>query len=170
MKILFRALGSAGVLCVMSLWAAAQNPSVSTKYSDEQIEELIQRYQQADARDVFPEEALSQQLKKDFPAARDIEWETAAGIYKAEFEIKQKDYDACYDDAGNLLMYAFDVRLSEVPESVKNAAKAKYPKFKLDRDAKKIIRGKTTFYEVTAEKGETEIEALFDNTGRFVNN
>ncbi|MDR1984932.1 MAG: hypothetical protein LBQ28_08935 [Prevotellaceae bacterium] len=168
MKIIFKTLSIAGALFVMSLTAAAQNPAVSTKYSDEQIEKQIQSYYTANARDVFPDETLSLQLRKDFPTAYDIEWETAAGIYEAEFEIDRKDYKACYDADGNLLMYVFDIRLSEIPEIIRNTAKAKYPKFKFDRDAKKTIKGKNTFYEVTLEKGETEIEATFRSDGSFV--
>ncbi|MDR1937607.1 MAG: hypothetical protein LBQ73_03790 [Tannerellaceae bacterium] len=168
MKIIFKTWSITGSLFVMSLAAAAQTPAISTKYSDEQIETQIQRYHAADSRDVFPGEALSQQLKKDFPAAYDIEWEVAAGIYEAEFEIKWKDYKACYDAEGNLLMYTFDVRLSEVPAIVKNAAKAKYPQFKFDRDAQKILKGKNTFYQITMERGETEIETTFKSDGSFV--
>jgi hypothetical protein len=168
MKIIFKTWSMTGLLFVMSLTAAAQAPAISTNYSDEQIEMQIQRYHAADSRDVFPLEALSQRLKKDFPAAYDIEWEEAAGIYEAEFEIKRKDYKAYYDAEGNLLMYAFDIRLSEVPTIVTNAAKAKYPKFKLDRDAQKILKGKNTFYQITMERGETEIETTFKSEGGFV--
>jgi hypothetical protein len=168
MKFIFRQLSIVGALFVMNLTVAAQNPTVSTNYSDEQIEKQIQSYYAANARDVFPGEALSQQLKKDFPAAYDIEWETAAGIYEAEFEVNRKDYKACYDADGNLLMYAFDVRLSDIPTTIKNAAKVKYPKFKFDRDAEKIIKGTKVLYKVTMERGETEIEITFDSDGSFV--
>ncbi|MDR1973251.1 MAG: hypothetical protein LBQ31_01095 [Bacteroidales bacterium] len=164
MKIIF----IAGALLVMNLTATAQNPTVSTKYSDEKIESLIQSYHAADAHDIFPSETLSQKLKKDFPAARDIEWETAAGIYEAEFEIGWKDYKAYCDADGNLLMYTFDVRLSEVPDVIKNAAQTKHPDFRLNRDARKIIKGKKVLYEVTFEKGEVEIEATFNSNGSFV--
>jgi hypothetical protein len=167
MKIIIKTLSITGALLVMSLTSAARNPAVSTKYSDGQIETQIRSYRAANARDVFPNETLSQQLKKDFPTARDIEWETAAGIYEAEFEIKQNDYKAFYDADGNLLMYAFEIRLSEVPAIIRNAAKSKYPKFKLDRDAKKIVMGTKVLYRVTAESGETEIEATFNADGSF---
>ncbi|GHT58499.1 hypothetical protein AGMMS50239_03180 [Bacteroidia bacterium] len=168
MKSIFRTLSIAGALFVTSLTATAQTPAVSTKYSDEKIEELIQSYHTANAHDVFPKETLSQQLKKDFPAARDIEWETANEIYEAEFEIKWTDYKAFYDADGNLLMYIVDIRLSEVPAIIKNAAQTKYPGFRFDRDARKIIKGKKVLYQVTLEKRETEIEATFNSDGSFV--
>ncbi|MDR1866206.1 MAG: hypothetical protein LBR08_11630 [Bacteroidales bacterium] len=168
MKIMFGTWSIAGALFAMSLTAAAQNPALSTIYTDEQIEEQIQRYHKANAHEVFPDERLSKQLKKDFPAAHDVEWETADGIYEVEFEINRQDYKVWYDNVGNLLMYAFDVRLSEVPAVIRNAAKTKYPGFKLDRDAKKILRRKSVFYEITVEKGETEMEATFKDDGSFV--
>ena len=168
MKSILRTSSIAGALLVMSLTATAQTPAVSTKYSDEKIEELIQSYHAANARDVLPAATLSQQLKKDFPAALDIEWETAAGVYEAEFEVNRVDYNGFYDVDGNLLMYIFDVRLSEVPAGVKNAAKTKYPAFRFDRDARKIIKGKKTLWKVTLEKGESEIEATFNSDGSFV--
>jgi hypothetical protein len=139
------------------------------KYSDEQIETQIRSYRAANARDVlYPVGALSQQLKKDFPLSRDIEWETAAGIYEAEFEIRQRDYKAFYDEGGNLLMYAFEIRLSEVPSKIRDTAKSKYAGFKFDRDAKKTVMGTKVLYRVTVERGETEIEATFDSGGSFV--
>ncbi|WP_226995287.1 hypothetical protein, partial [Candidatus Symbiothrix dinenymphae] len=54
------------------------------------------------------------------------------------------------------------------PATIKNAAKTKYPAFRFDRDAKKIIKGKKVLYQVALEKRETEIEATFKSDGSFV--
>jgi hypothetical protein len=174
MKLIFRTSSIAGALLVMSLTATAQNPAISSKYldsvqyPDDKIEALIRDYRAANSRDVLPGEALAQQLKKDFPEARDIEWETAAGIYEAEFEISWRDCKAYYDAEGHLLMYSLDIRLSELPSAIKSAAKAKYQGFRFDRDVEKIIKGRSVLYKVTMEKGDTEIEATFKSDATFV--
>ncbi|MDR0710768.1 MAG: hypothetical protein LBF67_00265 [Prevotellaceae bacterium] len=174
MKLAIKSSSIAGALFAMSLTVTAQHPAISSKYQDtaqypdEKIEALIRNYHAAHSHDVFPSNALLQQLNKDFPAARDVEWETAAGIYEAEFEISWRDYKAYYDAEGHLLAYSFDIRLSELPPEIKSAAKAKYPNFRFSRDVEKSIKGRNIFYRVELERGETEVKATFTSDGSFV--
>ncbi len=167
MKTTFRILATS-MLLLLSQLITAQNPATSTKYTDAEVNNLIKKYQTSSSRDASPNAAVSQQFRKDFPASYDIDWEMGEQIYKVEFEIDRKDYNAYYDSLGNLLMYIFEIKLLELPAIVKNAAQSKYIDYKFDRDPEKIIKGKNIYYKIPMERKETEIKAIFKSDGSFV--
>jgi len=154
--------------CQTAIAQPLPNPKVSTKYTNTEVDKLIEGYRMQKSRDIRPTQVLSNRLKADFPSARDIEWEEAAGIYKVEFEIGSKDYDAYYDAEANLLMYIVEIRERELPAIVKNAFITKYPDYKVDRDAKKIYKGTDTYYVVELEKGRTEVKITISKDGTIM--
>ncbi|MDH6309728.1 hypothetical protein M2451_002088 [Dysgonomonas sp. PFB1-18] len=156
------------VLLISCQAAIAQpTPTITKKYTNAEIEKFIDGYNALRSHDTHPSTALQQQLAKDFPNARDIDWEMAANVYEAEFEIGRTDYKAYYDADGNLLAYSIDIRESQVPAIVKNAAASKYPNCKMD-DSKKIVQGTEVFYKVEMEKRKFEAKALFSQNGAFI--
>jgi hypothetical protein len=156
------------VLLISCQSALAQpNPSITKKYTNAEIEKFMDGYKALRSQDTYPSSTLQQQLTKDFPNAKDIDWETAANVYVADFEIGRTDYKAYYDTDGNLLAYSIDIRESQVPAIVKNAASSKYPNCKMD-DSKKIIQGTEVFYKVEMEKHKFEAKALFSQNGTFI--
>lgn len=152
------------VLCKEGM---AQSPAISKKYSNTEIDRLVSGYKNSRSRDVIPANNLKSQFSKDFPNARDIDWEKTATIYKVEFEIGRVDYEAYYDNDANLLMYKIDIKEYDMPAVVKNAAMSKYPNYKFE-DIEKIVRGSETFYKVEMEKDNTDIKANFDPRGIFI--
>lgn len=155
------------LICVLSFQFTAAQPTMSSKYTDTEVDGMIRAYKTSHSKDVRPSVVLQQQFIKDFPKARDIEWEVAANIYEAEFEIGRTDYKAYYDRNAGLLMYIQEVRGSELPAIVKNGAEAKYPNYKFD-DIKRIVKGKEIFYQVEMKKEQLEIKATFRENGTFV--
>ncbi len=153
----------------VSLTACSSSPvpAISKAYSNEQIAQMIDGYKAALSNDVLAPASLAQKLAADFPKARDIEWENANNIYKAEFEIGFTGYKAYYDGKGNLISYSFDLSKSDLPEVVRNAVSAKYPKYRIE-DINKIYQGSECFYLVEVERKEMEIKALFKEDGSFV--
>jgi len=157
----------AGLISCQSV-VAQPAPSISNKYSNTEIEKMVFAYKTAAQRDINPPANMQQQLVKDFPNSRDIDWETGANIYEVEFEIGRTDYKAYYDNNANLLMYTVDLIESELPAIVKNAAMSKYPNYKFD-DIKKIVKGTETFYKVEMEKKHAaDIKATFKPDGTFI--
>jgi hypothetical protein len=148
---------------------AQPTPATSNKHSNIEIEKMVGAYKAAPHRDVAPPANLQQQFTKDFPNARDIDWETGADVYKVEFEIGFiTDYEAYYDTNANLLMYTVDLRESELPVIVKNAAMSKYPNYEFD-DARKTVKGTETFYKVEMEKKHAaDIKATYKPDGTFI--
>lgn len=155
------------LLLAWSGMAAAQTPAIGKKYTDEQINTMIESYRTTPDRDVAAPEVVGRIFAEHFPNAKDIEWEVATEIYKVDFEIRFTDYEAWYDASGNLLMYLFDVRTSSLPAIVKNAVNQKYPKFKID-DVDRFYKGSVAGYKVSVEKDNLEYEAWFREDGTFI--
>lgn len=155
--------------CLISCQIATAQPIpiMSKKYSDGEIEKMINDYKATRQRDVQPTIDQQQQFSKDFPNARDVEWEVAANVYEVEFEIGRVDYKAYYDESANLIMYTIEIKEVDLPAIVKNAAMSKYPNYKFD-DIKKVVRGSETFYKVEMEKGKSDIKAIFKQEGTFI--
>ena len=147
---------------------AQPNPAISKKYSNTEIEKMISAHKSVHSQDTYPATSLLQQLRNDFPKAKDMDWEVGANIYEAEFEIGWTDYTAYYDEGANLLMYTVELRETELPAIVKNAAMSKYPNYKFD-DIKKIVKGTDIFYKVEMEKRNSmDIKATFRPDGAFL--
>jgi hypothetical protein len=147
--------------------AVAQNPAISTRYSNEEIVQKIKAYKASRSQDVVPPANLQQKFRADFPRASDAEWETAGGMYEVEFDIRFRDCMACYDEAGNLLMTVEDTYRSNLPAIVRNAAEAQYPKYHLE-DIHKIRRGTEVFYKVEMEFRDTEVRLLIRPDGTIL--
>lgn len=148
---------------------AAQTPAVSGKYTDAEIAETVRNFRAAHARDVVPPANLQQKFKTDFPKARDVEWETANDVYEVEFEIRSRDVKALYDKDGNLLSLVEEIRESELPAVVKNAAESKYPKYHFE-DIDRIRRGTETFYKIEMEKSssDSEVKLIIKSNGTII--
>ena len=144
---------AASLLAVQTL--AAQNPAISTVFTDSEIVQLVEQFRSAKSRDVKPPSELKQKFRSDFPYAFLVEWETANGIYEVEFKIGFRDFEALYDSNGNLLLVVEKIRSSALPAVVKNAAQAKYPKYRFD-DVYKIRRGTETIFKVEMERAKME--------------
>lgn len=160
---------SLALTCLISCQTATAQPipAMSKKYSDGDIEKMINDYKATRQIDVRHTTNQQQQFAKDFPNARDIEWEVGANIYEVEFEIGRADYKAYYDESANLIMYIVEIKEVDLPAIVKNAAMAKYPNYKFD-DIEKVVRGSETFYKIEMEKGKYDVKAIFKPEGAFV--
>lgn len=155
------------LISILSFQFTAAQPTISSKYTDTEVDGMIRAYKTSYSKDIRPSAALQQQFIKDFPKARDIEWEAAGNVYEADFEIGRTDYKAYYDQNAGLLMYVHEIRQSGLPAIVKNGAEAKYPNYKFD-DIKRIVKGKETFYQIEMKKEQMEIKATFRENGTFV--
>ncbi|MDR2423841.1 MAG: PepSY-like domain-containing protein [Prevotellaceae bacterium] len=164
MKI-FRFLNVIVCCFLFVLTATAQsNLAISREYSNDAIAGMIRKYKRSNSRDVIPPAELATKFKSDFAKASKIEWEFAEKIYEVEFEVKFRDCKAYYDVKGNLLMLVEEIYRSELPAVVKNAAEAKYPKYRFE-DIDKIRRGTEVFYKIEMELRDTEVKLLIKSDG-----
>lgn len=160
---------SSALVCLISCQTTTAQPTpvMSKKYSNVEIEKMIDSYKAARQKNVYPTANQQQQFAIDFPKARDVQWEVGANIYEVEFEIGRTDYKAYYDESANLIMYITDIREIELSAVVKNAAMSKYPNYKFD-DIEKVVRGSEIFYKVEMEKDTYDVKALFRSDGTFI--
>lgn len=152
-----------------SIGISAQN--VTTEYSVEQINKLYKNHKMYNPHDTQPSLELNNKFLKDFPNARDIDWEKSEVLYEVEFEIGRfpsRDYEAYYDMKGQLVMYKEEISIKDLPAIVKNGALGKYPNFSIE-DACKIVKGKEVFYKVELEKGDFEVKIVLDTKGAIIN-
>ena len=61
------------------------------------------------------------------------------------------------------------IRLSEIPDAVKNAVALAYPDFRID-DADFVERADEAYYEIEIEKGGVEMYVFVKPDGEIINN
>ncbi|MDR1199707.1 MAG: PepSY-like domain-containing protein [Prevotellaceae bacterium] len=149
--------------------AKQADPAISTRYSNEEIAQMIEKHKLSHSRDVVPSTELQQKFKSDFPNAYDVEWETDGSVYEVEFDVKSKDYKSYYDSQGNLLMIVQEIYRSALPDIVKSAAENKYPKYNFE-DIEKIVRGTDVFYKIEMERrfSDSEVNLLIKADGTIL--
>ena len=143
----------------------AQTPTTSNKYTVVQVDELFNQYLTERKHDIMPPTVTS--FAKDFPTAKEAEWEESAALYRVEFEINKLDYKAYYDKQGQLVFYKKEIAVQNLPNVVKNAVTAKYADFKID-DIDVYNKANVLTYEVKVEKGDLEYEVMIDDAGTIL--
>jgi hypothetical protein len=145
----------------------AQSPTVSKKYSNDEIAQFIQDYKPSRDRDVAPSAVMFQKFLQDFANARDAEWETNDVLFRVDFDVKFRDFTAYYSPDGDLLMYTQEVRKKDLPAVVKTTAEAKCPKCRFE-DIKKVVQGTETLYDVEMELRDSEVQMFIASDGQFI--
>lgn len=151
-----------------NLMSAQPAPVITKKYSNAEIEKMVEANNMVRSADVLPTTALSQKFVKDFPQAVDVDWELGADVYEVDFEINRADYKAFYNASGDLLMYKYDIRTSALPANVKNVVTSKYPDYRFE-DTEKVLRGTDVFYKIEIERGERDVKLILKSDGTIVN-
>jgi hypothetical protein len=147
---------------------AGQSPAVSTAYANEEIARMIEQYKRANAQDVLPWRELMEKFQSDFPQAYGVEWETAAGIFEADFDVKSKDCKAYYDSQCNLLMIVEEFSRAQLPSAVVNAVVKKYPRHRFE-DIDRIRVGTDILYKIEIESAEdAELTLLLNQQGEML--
>lgn len=142
-------------------------PVISSKYSNQEIEQMIRSHKSSNSVDVRPVESLNRKFETDFPNASDLDWEVGADIYQVDFEIGFTDYEAYYDKSGELLRYTAEYSKNALPALVINGIIAKYPDYNFE-DVEKIVSGTDTTYKVELEKGGTDVKVLIKADGTII--
>ena len=104
-------------------------------------------------------------FQSKFANAADVEWEREADLFKADFEISNRDHDVWIDKSGNIQKHQEEVTKSDLPEAVNQTLKKQYADFKID-DVDKIQRDNQTYFlvELDGKSGDQEVLFLADGT------
>ena len=109
-------------------------------------------------------------FKKEFPKAKDVEWEMKGVVYNVEFEIGiSTDYEAWFDTSGNLIKYTQEIPNRELPKTIKDAVKKQFDGYRVD-DVKKQVENNIETYLVEIEKKKEELNLVFSKDGKLHTN
>lgn len=126
---------------------------------------------------IFAQDILESQVpsvilnnfKKDFPKAKDVEWDRQGDQYNVDFEIGWvTDYEAWYSSSGKLNKYTKEISEKDLPKAVKNLIKNQYKGYHID-DVKKITENGLETYDVEIKKGNDELELILSGKGKLIN-
>ncbi len=154
------------VVIIMSQSSVAQ-VKPGTALSEAQIEAKLKAYYSGNASHVQVPETVNAAFKSHFSSTYDVEWKFSNGVYEVEFDKGTKDYEAWYDERGNLLAYKYDISTSSIPAVVKKAIKAKYPGYRID-DAEKYLKAQSVMYNISIEKGDHDLKVRYKEDGTFI--
>jgi hypothetical protein len=134
-----------------------------------------------DARTFAQDKKIS---KKDVPAAvltafqkaypnakiKGFLTETEGG--KTYFEIEsvegKKTIDALVQPDGTIYEVEEGMPAKELPEAVRTAVAAKYPKGTIDSKVEKTTQGSTVTYDLTVTTGKSKVGVTIDPTGKII--
>ncbi len=106
-------------------------------------------------------------FKKEFPKAKDVEWEKKGDQYNVDFEIGWgTDYEAWFSESGKLIKYKQEISEADLPQPIKDAIQKEYAGYRID-DAKKIVKNGVDTYKVEIEKGQDERKLVFSKDGKL---
>jgi hypothetical protein len=120
----------------------------------------------------YSQRIVPEKIKKDFaqkfPTAKSVKWnQEEADEWEAEFKLDSKEMSASFDNSGKWLETETEISAKELPSAVSIAIKTEFGGYKVDEISileSPDLKG----FEVGLKKGETSVEAVFDNTGKVL--
>lgn len=110
-------------------------------------------------------------FQSKFPGVnnQDVSWDKEGGNFKAEFEMKEKEYEVLFDSKGSWVSSEIEgFSESELPESIRKQLKTgEYGSWEID-DIQVKEKPDKMIYEIEVEKGLRDKELYFDKKGNQV--
>lgn len=107
-------------------------------------------------------------FKKEFPKAKDVEWELKGEVYNVEFEIGFfSDYEAWFDASGKLIKYEQEIPNRKIPKAIIEAVKNQFEGYRID-DAKMLVENNITTYLLEIERKDDELNVAFTKEGKLI--
>ena len=91
------------------------------------------------------------EFNKEFPKARDVEWEMDKGLYQVEFETGWgRDHELWYDSAAILKRQKEEMKISEIPELIRESIENGYKGYSIE-EVTRITEGGFQLYHLELE-------------------
>jgi hypothetical protein len=104
-----------------------------------------------------------------FPGAQKVKWSIEKeGQFEAEFKVSGLETSCIMDSNGNLMETEVEIKLSELPETVKSALAKDFKDYKLNEIEKATDSKGVISYEFEAKKGKEKLEFVFDLGGKLL--
>ena len=88
------------------------------------------------------------------------------GFYEVEIKHDSRIKELYFDTSNNWVYTTWDVKISDIPQAIKNAISTQYPGYRID-DADYIERVEKSYYKIELEKGELEQTIFVSKNGEF---
>ena len=121
------------------------------------------------AQDISPEQVPSVVLNKftrEYPKARDVEWEKEATTYKVEFELGWNiDHEIRYNSNGEITMHSHDISKKDLPGAVLQTLNTEFSDYQVD-DVKRIASGNEVVFTMELNALlKSDLEVVIDANG-----
>ena len=111
---------------------------------------------------------VKKEFVKKFPVAQSVKWNNEeANEWEAEFKTNGKEMSASFDNNGVWLETETEITAKDLPISVVNTLKDKFPGFKTG-EISAIENPQMKGYELALKKEGTSLEVIFDNSGKVI--
>ncbi len=111
--------------------------------------------------------AAKAKLKALYPKAEEVKWDKEDAEFEANFEVNDVEMSVIFDAKGNVMETETEMDEDALPKAVKEALAKDYAGYDIEEAAKIVKNGKTTF-EAQIEKGETKLDAIYNEQGTLI--
>lgn len=127
----------------------------------------------ANSQDILESQVPSVVLNhftKEFPKAKDIDWEEEGDFYKVDFEVKRRiDFEIWYDSDGTVIREEKEIIKSGLSKPVEESIASDFPGYRIG-DITRITEGESIHYQVELDsRTKGELDILFDADGKVLN-
>ncbi len=117
--------------------------------------------------DQVPKNVIAE-FQKKFPKAEKSEWEMENADYEVNFKINKIEWSAKFDKAGKLLEAEQEIKVSELPQIVKQSIEKEFPGGKIDEAEKATLSDNKIVYEVEVKKSKKIFEVQISVDGKIL--
>ena len=107
-------------------------------------------------------------ITKKYPGAKLEKWEKEGADFEAEFDLNKVESSSVFDTNGNFKEFEQEIKIAELPATVREYCAKTYAGYKLKEAAKITDSTGNVRYEAEMSKGKEEMELLFDEKGNFL--
>lgn len=113
-------------------------------------------------------EKVKSGFSQKFPNASSVKWDKESDTeWEAEFKMNGKDYSANFTIDGKWKETEYEIKKSEIPQAVKDAASRDYSGYDIEA-AEKTETPEYDAYELELEKGEEVVEIVYSADGKVI--
>lgn len=122
-----------------------------------------------DDDDYWPNDAIQNTLRSEYPDATRIEWERKGNYHVAECRIDGRDADVWITDNAEWVMTEKEITRNDLPAAINTAfAASSYVNWRFDDVDLLEYPVKQTLYVIEVEQGNREIQLFYSVTGELM--
>ncbi len=113
-------------------------------------------------------QAVLTAFNNEYPAAKEVEWDTEGSNFEVEFGDNKVERSLLYAPDAKVLERSEEISVSSLPAAIPTYISSNYSGYSLEEAEKTQTAEGAVSYEVEIEKGKSEKELEFDGNGAFI--